>query len=156
MKRLKTIPTINKHEKFLSFISVNKESQCWEWTKARYRSGYGVFATYENKTRVNYMAHRVSFTIFKRPIREGMIIDHKCLNKSCVNPDHLREVTDRENLLLNRSSQCSINLSKTHCPKGHEYTASNTYLNSCKNPGRVCKECAKTYNRERYLKRKRS
>ena len=33
----------------------------------------------------------------KGPIPEGLVIDHLCHNHACVNPDHLRAVTHKQN-----------------------------------------------------------
>lgn len=43
-------------------------------------------------------AHRFSYEAHKGPIPEGLEIDHVCRNRSCVNPEHLRAVTRRENM----------------------------------------------------------
>ena len=38
------------------------------------------------------------------PIPEGMVIDHTCHNKACVNPDHLRLATIKQNAENARTS----------------------------------------------------
>ena len=42
--------------------------------------------------------HRFSYMLSKGNIPEGLVIDHICHNPSCVNPDHLRAVTQQQNL----------------------------------------------------------
>lgn len=42
-------------------------------------------------------AHRVAWAEVNGPIADGMMIDHKCRNRSCINPDHLQSVSPREN-----------------------------------------------------------
>lgn len=42
-------------------------------------------------------SHRVTYEHFREPIPEGMVIDHLCRVKSCVNPDHLEVVTQSVN-----------------------------------------------------------
>lgn len=42
-------------------------------------------------------SHRVTYEHHRGSIPEGMVIDHLCRVKSCVNPDHLEVVTQSEN-----------------------------------------------------------
>ena len=69
---------------------------CWNWTAAsKTTNGYGQF--YVN--RVNIRAHRFSFQLkHNRLIKEGMCILHSCDNPLCVNPNHLSEGTQQENI----------------------------------------------------------
>lgn len=65
---------------------------CWLWTGAL-RNGYG--ATWLNGAVV--YAHRLVYEATIRPIPYGMQLDHTCFNRSCVRPDHLRKVTNKQN-----------------------------------------------------------
>lgn len=67
---------------------------CWEWIGTRLRNGYGK-KTFDKK---NMLAHRWVWQQFFGPIAEGMVIDHICQNRGCVNPHHLRVVTQAENV----------------------------------------------------------
>lgn len=71
-----------------------KTEGCWNWTAAK-ASGYGRFQIGKKK---QAQAHRVAYELTKGPIAPGLFIDHMCHNPSCVNPDHLRAVTSKENL----------------------------------------------------------
>jgi hypothetical protein len=71
---------------------VEKSESCWNWTGAKV-NGYGVVKRHT----VQGQAHRFSYEMAKGPIPEGLFIDHICRNPSCVNPDHLRPVTQKQN-----------------------------------------------------------
>jgi hypothetical protein len=90
--------------------------------------------------RVVKFGHRVSYEAFKGPIPDGLTIDHLCRNRACVNPEHLEPVTMRVNCLRGESP-AAVHARKTHCPKGHEYSAENTYRH--KGNHRMCKLCWK-------------
>jgi len=80
--------------KLLSYISV-KPNGCWEWMGSRTWDGYGRLRVGEK----TYRAHRVSYELFNGPIQEGMFICHTCDNPSCVNPQHLFQGSNRDNIL---------------------------------------------------------
>ena len=44
------------------------------------------------------MAYRYAYALENGPIPEGMVIDHKCHNPSCVRPTHLRLATQKQNM----------------------------------------------------------
>lgn len=76
---------------------VDKTGDCWNWTAGRSHKGYGVILL-NGKGR---QAHRVSYELANGPIPAGLQIDHTCHNRACVNPQHLRLATNkqqRENL----------------------------------------------------------
>lgn len=81
---------------------VDASGDCWEWTAAYCGSGnpYGNFrvGSMREGTRRHVKAHRWAWEHLVGPIPEGMFIDHLCYNTLCVNPDHLRVVTHRENM----------------------------------------------------------
>lgn len=93
---------------------IDAKGDCWEWLGRIERNGYG--RTYYQNRR--WGVHRLVWTLLVGEIPDGMQVDHLCCNRSCVNPDHLRVVTQREN----NDSSGSIttrNRRKTHCPSGH-------------------------------------
>ena len=75
------------------WAKVNKSEGCWEWTGYITPQGYGLFW---DGSRPN-TAHRVSWGLSNGPIPDGMDIDHRCANRRCVRPDHLRVVTRSQN-----------------------------------------------------------
>lgn len=136
------VPCFNDHERFLSKIKINQESGCWEWT-GYLTVGYGNIKIGNE----NFLVHRVSYSIFKNKDISNLIIDHKCRNRKCVNPDHLRVADSFKNTTENSIGIASINLSKTHCLNGHEFTEENTRTRKDR-VARNCKKCEQI----RYLK----
>ena len=68
---------------------------CWEWTAYLKNKGYGQFKANGK----NILAHRFSFqNHHNRLIQDGMCILHICDNPKCVNPNHLIEGTQQDNM----------------------------------------------------------
>lgn len=77
----------------LFWAKVNKTDGCWEWTAFKDRDGYGKFMS----PGLPQYAHRTAWHFLIGPIPAGMQLDHMCHNRGCVNPGHLRIVTNGEN-----------------------------------------------------------
>jgi len=60
------------------------------------RQGYGQVSA-GRKGAPPLKSHRVVYEHHRGPIPVGMVIDHLCRTKACVNPDHLEVVTQTEN-----------------------------------------------------------
>lgn len=116
---------------------------CWLWTGSLTTSGYGQFSW---KRRM-MQAHRLSLELRGVAIPEGMVVDHVCRVRSCVNPDHLRVVTQRQNVLENSESLPAKQVRRTHCPKGHPYSGDNLSKSA---PHRVCMTCKRASDRRIY------
>lgn len=66
---------------------------CWLWLGKPTNKGYGTIK-HNYKT---HKAHRWSYEHHKGTIPEGLMVDHRCRVRLCVNPDHLRVVTAKQN-----------------------------------------------------------
>lgn len=69
-------------------------SGCWIWLGNIKKNGYGSLTI---KTK-NYYAHRLAYELMVGSIPNNLVLDHKCRNKCCCNPDHLEPVTTSENI----------------------------------------------------------
>lgn len=120
------------------FAKVEKrEDGCWIWTGATGGSDpyfYGVF--------LNTTAHRVSYEHFIGPIPDGMVVDHLCETKLCVNPDHVRVCTQQENLHASALTINSKNAALTHCKNGHPLSGDNVRMYRHQ---RVCRACKREW-----------
>jgi hypothetical protein len=113
------------------------------------RGGYPLVARGSGRSEVPYRAHRLAYEFAKGPVPEGLVLDHLCRVRSCINPAHLEPVTIVENVrrgmiaLGPRWGEAgrSAMSSKTRCPQGHPYSGNNLVIN---NQGRrTCRECAR-------------
>jgi len=109
---------------------------CWEWTGSGTLNGYGQISVDDRK----WYVHRLAWTLLRGPIPRGMVIDHLCRNHACFNPDHLRVVTQRENLLSSPLTRPAIHAAKPCCPRcGGPYTIkrigprTQRYCRACQN-----------------------
>lgn len=80
-------------ERFWKYV--DKTDTCWNWTGGS-SSKYGRVRA-DAPERRQLLAHRVSYEMANGPIADGLVIDHRCHNTLCVNPDHLRAVTSKQN-----------------------------------------------------------
>ncbi|RRD03205.1 HNH endonuclease [Arachnia propionica] len=75
---------------------------CWVWQGAVNNKGYGTTTrprTPGQKGRSGRVyAHRLAWEESSGPIPEGLVVDHICHNRRCINPLHLRLATPGQNL----------------------------------------------------------
>lgn len=117
---------------------VEKSDGCWNWTGYKTQYGYGLL---RKTTSPERSVHRLSWTLHVGPIPEGMQVHHTCMNRGCVNPDHLEVISPAEHTRLH-------NPPVERCVHGHEYTPENTYWQYDKRRGtktRSCVTCRQTY-----------
>lgn len=128
--------------RFHESYSPEPNTGCWLWLGTINSHGYGHFMVWEPR-KGNIHAHRFSWEMAHGPIPKGMVIDHKCRERSCVNPAHLRVVTDKENILCGESPS-GKNARRTHCINGHPFDAANTMRVK---KGRACRACGRDAGR---------
>jgi hypothetical protein len=122
-------------------ISPCPTTGCWLWML----SGVDGYGRTSHKGRL-VLAHRMFWTAQNGDIPAGMVLDHVCRTRACVNPDHLRVVTPRQNTLENSIGFAAVNTAKTACPEcGSEYTPTN------RTSGKAGRWCAKCNKRQKAL-----
>lgn len=129
-------------ERFASKVAEPDTNGCTLWVGLRSRQGYGRFSIGQT----DHRAHKVAYEWAHGSVPVGLVLDHLCRNRACVNVAHLEAVAHAEN--VRRGSRAN----RTHCPQGHEYSPENTYV--AKTGWRSCRECHRASSRESARKRR--
>lgn len=137
---------LGKMERFRKFYSIDSETGCWLWNGHKCRLGYGFFTDQRA-----VKAHRFAYQHFRGPIPEGLVLDHLCKIRHCVNPTRLEAVPQKTNVLRGVGPS-AINARKTHCIRGHPLSGDNLYL--MRSGKRNCKACRNRCSLLRYYRRK--
>ena len=132
-------------------------TDCKLWDKSIGSTGYGQIGR-EGKM---WKAHRWVWTQANGPIPAGMFVDHnchnealkrgeceagKCMHRQCVNLDHLRLVSSRDNFMAGAGNIDN----KETCPKGHSYKDERNIMIR-KSGKRECAECNRQRATANYL-----
>lgn len=72
--------------------TVDQRTGCWKWSTGKNR----YYTIYRNGRYI--VAHRWVYMQKVGKIPKGKQLDHLCLFKGCVNPDHLELVTANQNM----------------------------------------------------------
>ncbi len=119
-------------------------NDCLEWMGAIVTGrsgGYGHLKVSGRYVR----AHRFAYELLVGPIPLGMVLDHLCRNRSCVNVNHL-EVVD-----VQTNNRRRYGWTKTHCGSGHDITQPRALKPAA--TGVRCRECENAGYRRRYAER---
>lgn len=135
--------------RFWRHVEIGEPRDCWRWTGFRNTPGYGMVLG--DNERQSHPAHRVAYELTVGPIPDGLVIDHLCRNRECVNPFHLEPVTDRINILRGEG-RGARSFRRDACLYGHPYDDENTVRTTSR--ARVCRVCKNATARRLRLRKK--
>lgn len=141
--------TEKQHRLFWAKVKKGVGDECWEWTAAKI-FGYGRF----NIGDAMYPSHRIMYGLTIDVVPVHLELDHKCRNRSCVNPLHLEPVTSKVNILRSRVSNMAPALG-SHCICGEDY---REWIRPDGTHSKYCRTCRAKANNEatlRYRARKK-
>lgn len=127
---------------------------CWPWTGYLGSGGYGRVWLRGAK----WQTHKMIYELLIGPIPPGCILHHRCHNKRCCNPAHLKVVTQAEHLEIDpvhRVRRPRPEPPTPRCRKGHELTDANVLLR--RDHGklvRCCRACADAALRRKNQRRR--
>lgn len=129
-------------ERFWTKVIKKGEADCWCWCAATVKGGsgerkltYGAIGSGRNTSGhpAILLAHRVSWEIHNGPIPPGKYIDHICHNTLCVNPQHLRLASPKQN----SENQCVVDSRSTSGYRGVSWSKQRgKWLAYCNHEGK--------------------
>lgn len=124
-------------EEFWAQTVPEPNTGCILWLGCVNNIGYGITSFMGEKILAHRLAHRIATG--KIEIKNNVL--HSCTTRSCVNPEHLREGTQTENVADMFAAQRAPNYNKqlTHCRRGHLLEGSNVRLKI--NRGKTRRQC---------------
>lgn len=132
-------------ERFREKYTVDAESGCWLWHGCTIPAGYGAMKIDGEMVG----AHRWAYERFIGPIPDGMVIDHLCRTRNCVNPQHMEPVSNVKNVMRGNGIGAR-NSRKTHCKHGHPFAGDNLIIEKRGGgrTGRRCRQCTRIMRRK--------
>lgn len=136
-------------ERAYTKVDVDAATGCWISRYSRASHGYAQIGWQSKAEGRNVvLAHRAAWVHVNGQVPMGVTLDHICKNRPCVNPDHLRMISNFEN--ARRTDGRDWEFGK--CANGH----SNMFLREDphrrtksgeKRTGLRCSECTKLFGR---------
>ena len=105
---------LNPYDRLMTRVEkvTDKQGEHWMWSGSR----MGLYGEYGQVTldKVRMGAHRAMWIILRGPIPGGLDMLHQCRFTLCINPEHLRPGSHRENL----AEAVALRGGKHWAPKG--------------------------------------
>lgn len=133
---------------------IERTGGCWIWTGLRNFKGYGQIRLSHRRgcSRI-YRSHRLAYFLYIGTFDERLLVLHECDTPACVNPEHLKIGTPKDNMIDKVSrgrAKAGRGRGKPkdgYCWFGHLRTDENTFIGS--SGRRQCRVCLRNKDRER-------
>lgn len=125
------------------------DEQCWPWPGyvdpiTGYASAY--WKTVNGK-QIKNLVHRMAYLITKGEIPAGLVIDHVCRNRICINPAHLEAVTQLVNFHRSNHPKRLLHTANI-CANGHDLNDNPIIVNGSRRCRICCNEWMRNYRRD--------
>lgn len=111
------------------------------------KRGYPVVGLTQDGVQKTHEVHRLVALAFLGARPDGMEVRHADGNRRNAAAANLAYGTRSENVSDKRAHGTDHNVSKTHCPRGHEYTTENARISPARPGARYCRACNDEYAR---------
>lgn len=130
-------------EKKLAFYSMPEPNTgCWLWFGAMTSKGYGQLRYGDARLQAHRAAYEAEHNISIDP---ELVVDHRCRNRACVNPQHLEVVTQKINTRRGYWTHSNLPIAE-FCANGHRFTEVGVYIG--KTGHRRCRICCLQSHKE--------
>lgn len=92
-------------QRFWEKVDIKSKDECWSWLASKHARGYGQFyignhipEAHPKRGTMHYATHISFYLEHGRWINKGNVVMHTCDNPNCVNPKHLIEGTQQDNV----------------------------------------------------------
>lgn len=103
--------------------------------------GYAQIGWGYGRERAMTTAHRAAWAAVNGQVPEGMTVDHLCKNRRCVNPEHLRLLSNHENARRTSGRDWPIG----ECANGH---GNEHLVRVGKAKKQICRICRRQWQRD--------
>lgn len=92
---------------------------CWVSGYSTGSHGYAQIGWTDQGERRLWLAHRIAWFASNGPIPDGLTVDHLCRERKCINPAHLRLLSNWDNARRNGWSELEDYPLEWTCPRNH-------------------------------------
>ena len=138
----------NHTDKLFDLIRNGKfnDKNCFEWTGAKDKDGYGYATYYREGKKESWRAHRLIYFLLKGHIPEGICVCHACDNPMCFNVNHLFLGTLTDNNQDRARKERSHDRRGQRCPTAKLYDKDVLLMRKMYDEGTPVGEIAKIFN----------